>query len=75
MNLRFEHELLPDGESGELFVRYRPVVTVGCLGEGSLSFASWDVAVGAPLSQHEATKQAARQNVLDVLRRMIEELS
>ena len=70
--IEFENTLVACDEG--LFVRYRPVLKAPGLAEGSLSFASWDVAVGSPDSKHEAAKQAARDNVLQVLRRMVAEL-
>jgi hypothetical protein len=70
--IEFENSLISSG--GELFVQYRPVVKIKCIGEGSMSFAAWDVPVGAPVVEHESAKQAARDNVLAVLRRMVAEL-
>jgi len=71
-HIEFENTLV-SCDAG-LFVRYRPVVKIECIGEGSMSFASWDVAVGSPDAKHVAAKQAARDNVLAVLRRMAAEL-
>lgn len=62
--------LIESDKTGELWVRYTPYLSGGPCIEGTITFASFDVKVGAPNEEHEQAKAAALRNAKDVLLRV-----
>ncbi len=70
-DIEFKKTLHEDDNTGELYVRYTPVlVGNGILCTGSISFAAYDVGVGEPIAAHNAAKESAKVNARDVLARI-----
>lgn len=67
---------LHESANGKLFVRYTPQLrgdgSFGPCCTGELSFAAWDVDVGAPADEHDAAKCLAIDNVRAVLARILD---
>lgn len=73
--LKFDSTLHTEDKTGELYVRYTPVLEGGYHGRlftGKLSFASYDVSVGEPIAAHNAAKANAKANALEVLAAIID---
>lgn len=70
--ITFKETLVKRDSDGALFVRYTPMFDAKCecCCSGVLTFATWDVAVGAPQAEHDAAMDEARANAVKVLRRI-----
>lgn len=72
--IKFDCTLHTDDKTGELYVRYTPVLdsdgSVVC--SGKLTFASYDVNVGEPIAAHNSAKATAKANALSVLAGIID---
>ena len=73
--ITIQSTLLKNEKTGELYVRYHPTLKPRCIASGQLSFASFDVAVGAPPVQHEAACAWCRHNVIATLETILHDLS
>lgn len=69
--LRIEKLLIESDKTGELFVRYSPIVTATCGASGELRFPSYDCEL---TGDHEATKRAAVENAEKTVRLWAENL-
>lgn len=61
---------LIENNRGQLFVQYTPVFEGHSNAEGKLRFASWQVEVGHPQSEHDAAKEKALANAEAVILRL-----
>jgi hypothetical protein len=72
--LRINKTLLENLSTGQLYVRYTPVLEDAPGMTGKIAFATWDCEVGHPQEEHDLAIDNATRNAKAVLARIIMEI-